>query len=61
MGSKGWTLAGNTYPVKDQIKAMGGQWDAQSKTWTVPYGTMAEKSSRGQTIYRLRSAGVTVR
>lgn len=29
-------ITGNTYPVKDQIKAMGGKWDAASKSWMVP-------------------------
>jgi hypothetical protein len=29
-------LTGNTYPVKDQIKAMGGKWDADKKAWMVP-------------------------
>lgn len=26
----------NTYPVKDQIKALGGRWDAVAKGWRVP-------------------------
>lgn len=29
-------ITGNTYPVKDQIKALGGKWDAASKSWMVP-------------------------
>jgi hypothetical protein len=29
-------ITGNTYPVKDQIKAMGGRWDAGAKVWRVP-------------------------
>lgn len=29
-------ITGNTYPVKDQIKALGGKWDANSKAWMVP-------------------------
>ncbi len=29
-------ITGNTYPVKDQIKALGGKWDANSKSWMVP-------------------------
>ena len=60
MKSESWTLSGNTYPVRDEIKRMGGQWDAATKTWTVPYGTMSEKASRSQTIYRLRKQGVSV-
>ncbi len=29
-------VAGNTYPVKDSIKALGGRWDAAAKGWRVP-------------------------
>lgn len=29
-------ITGNTYPVKDQIKALGGRWDADAKAWRVP-------------------------
>jgi hypothetical protein len=30
------SITGNTYPVKDQIKALGGRWDAENKCWDVP-------------------------
>ena len=29
-------ITGNTYPVKDQIRALGGQWDKDKKVWLVP-------------------------
>lgn len=29
-------ITGNTFPVKDQLKALGGRWDAASKGWMVP-------------------------
>jgi hypothetical protein len=29
-------ITGNTYPVKDQIKALGAKWDKVSKGWLVP-------------------------
>lgn len=29
------TLTGNTYPIKDQIKARGGKWDPVVKGWKV--------------------------
>lgn len=29
-------VSGNTYPVKDQIKALGGRWNAAQKCWMVP-------------------------
>lgn len=30
------TITGNTFPVKDQIKALGGRWNPEAKSWTVP-------------------------
>lgn len=35
-------VAGNTYPVKDQIKALGGRWDATAKCWMVPAAMAAQ-------------------
>ena len=29
-------ISGNTYPVKDQLKALGGKWNAEKKCWMVP-------------------------
>lgn len=29
-------ITGNTYPVKDQLKALGGRWDSVAKGWKVP-------------------------
>ena len=29
-------ITGNTYPVRAQIKALGGKWDSLSKAWLVP-------------------------
>lgn len=46
-------ITGNTYPVKDELKAMGGQWNADRKAWMVP----AEKSADAQ---RLVSAAPVV-
>lgn len=28
-------ITGNTYHVKDQIKALGGRWDGERKAWMV--------------------------
>lgn len=52
-------ITGNTYPVKDQIKALGGRWNPDQKAWMVPAdkadaarrlvagaGTTKSKSSR---------------
>ncbi len=30
------TITGNTYPVKDQLKALGGRWNPTAKGWDVP-------------------------
>ena len=30
-------ITGNTYPVKEQIKALGGTWNAAAKGWIVPH------------------------
>jgi len=29
-------ITGNTYPVKEQIKALGGRWNADQKAWMIP-------------------------
>lgn len=29
-------ITGNTYPVKDQLRALGGRWNADAKAWMVP-------------------------
>jgi hypothetical protein len=28
-------IHGNTYPVKDELKAIGAKWDADQKCWTI--------------------------
>lgn len=39
-------VTGNTYPVKDAIKALGGRWDSASKGWRVP----APKAEEAQAL-----------
>jgi len=39
-------VKGNTYPVKDQIKALGGKWDPVERAWTVP----ADKAAEAQAL-----------
>ena len=29
-------ITGNTYPVKDQLRGLGGRWNADQKAWMVP-------------------------
>jgi hypothetical protein len=39
-------ITGNTYPVKDQIKALGGRWNADQKCWMVS----AEKADAAKAL-----------
>jgi hypothetical protein len=51
-----WT--GNTYPIREAIKSLGGRWDAQRKAWIVPALSMRE---RGEVYSRCKGlVGVTV-
>jgi hypothetical protein len=29
-------ITGNTYPVKDKLKALGGIWNPDTKAWMIP-------------------------
>lgn len=29
-------VCGNTYPVKDQLKSLGGRWNPDRKCWMIP-------------------------
>ena len=35
-------VTGNTFPVKEELKALGGKWDAVAKGWKVPAAKLAE-------------------
>ncbi len=35
-------VSGNTYPVKDQLRALGGRWDGDARVWRVPESRAAE-------------------
>lgn len=39
-------LSGNTYPIKDKIKAAGGKWNYQLKLWMVPENVHAELAKK---------------
>lgn len=39
-------ITGNTFPVKDAIKALGGRWNAANKRWSVP----AEQAAQAQAL-----------
>jgi len=36
-------ISGNTYPVRGQLKALGGRWNADQRAWMVP-DNQAEKA-----------------
>lgn len=36
-------VEGNTYPVKDRLRAMGGRWNGDAKVWEVP-ASQAERA-----------------
>jgi hypothetical protein len=38
-------ITGNTYPVRDILKRLGGTWDAARKAWIVPDDKAAEARS----------------
>ncbi len=38
-------ITGNTYPVRDQLKALGATWNAAGKAWMVP--AEHEEKARG--------------
>lgn len=44
-------VTGNTYPVKEQLKALGARWNADAKAWMVT----ADKAEEAQRI--VASAG----
>jgi len=47
-------IIGNTYPVKDEIKALGGRWDATRKCWMVPQ----ERADEARTLVEAQPAWV---
>jgi len=50
-------ITGNTYPVKDQIKALGGRWDGERKVWTVP----ADRAAQAQALVASAPRGYVAR
>jgi hypothetical protein len=39
------TITGNTYPVKEQLKSLGGRWNPAAQGWDVPDDKAAEAES----------------
>lgn len=54
-------FAGNTFPVKDAIKGMGGHWDGDRKQWWVGAAKMkaAEELVAGLSVPRFAGAAAT--
>ena len=50
-------IRGNTYPVKDKLKEMGGRWNAEEGCWYVPRSkkmsaeVLAQQNSYEQTMF----------
>lgn len=45
-------ISGNTYPVKDWIKAyLGGKWNSERKVWIVDTEKVESLLARGANIY----------
>ncbi len=40
-----WT--GNTFGIKDQLKALGAKWDGEKKAWVVPALSMKQRATVG--------------
>lgn len=40
--SKMFPVEGCTYPVRNEIAALGGKWDARRKVWMVPEAALDE-------------------
>lgn len=41
-------IRGNTYPIREQLKALGGRWNADDKVWEVPAFNSAEARALAQ-------------
>jgi hypothetical protein len=41
-------IRGNTYPIRDQLKALGGRWNPDDKVWEVPASNSAEARALAQ-------------
>lgn len=50
-------IRGNTYPVKEQLRKLGGQWDAAKKCWLVPETKAEEARKLVATVPPKSSAG----
>jgi hypothetical protein len=54
-------IAGNTYPVRDQLRALGGKWDAARKVWMVPADKADEARKLVEAAPRGKATGTKTR
>lgn len=47
-------ITGNTYPVKEQLKALGGRWDPEARGWHVSEDKALEARTLVTSAYRPR-------
>lgn len=69
--SHGWAeIHGNTYPVRDELKGLGGRWNSERKVWEVPAAAYqrakaivdgARSSRSRRSSYRCRGCGGPLR
>jgi hypothetical protein len=50
-------IVGNTYPVKDQLRALGGRWNPDRKAWMVP----ADKAEEAKALVKGLSVGAALK
>jgi len=55
-------IYGNTYPVKDQLRKLGGRWDSIRKAWKVPdhLEETAKRIVRGEAVDEVIETPVAV-
>ena len=57
------TITGNTYPVKSQLKALGGRWNSAAQGWDVPDARAGEAqaivAAAGPSTYTPRARTVS--
>lgn len=46
-------IYGNTYPIREELKALGGKWDAERKCWLVP----ADRAGEAKRLLRHSTDG----
>ena len=58
-------ITGNTYNCREQIKKLGGRWNAEKKAWVIdiashPRNTMLKRAGLDLEIRELENKGCTI-